>query len=61
MKRAKEWTNEMKVPSSHKDFTGLPEWLQKEIVQDLEVRAPKGKPVLKVSQGVLTPPAEELA
>jgi hypothetical protein len=49
MKRAKEWTKAMKVPPSHKDFKGLPEWLQQEIIQYIEARAPQAKPVQRVS------------
>jgi len=47
MKRAKEWTKAMKVPSSHKDFKGLPDWLQQEIIQYIEARASHAKPVQK--------------
>jgi len=39
MARAKEWTKAMKVPSSHKDFKGLPNWLQEEIMHYIEARA----------------------
>lgn len=39
MTRAREWTRAMKVPSSHKDFKGLPNWLQEEIMQYIEERA----------------------
>jgi len=35
------------VPSSHKDFKGLPDWLQQEIIQYIEARASHAKPVQK--------------
>ena len=61
MKRAKEWTKAMKVPSSHKDFKGLPDWLQQYIIQDIEARAAAAhaKPVQKAAQP--QPSKKELA
>jgi hypothetical protein len=59
MVRAKEWTKAMKVPSSHKDFKGLPDWLQQEIIQYIEMRASQTKPVRKVEQP--QPSKKELA
>lgn len=50
MKRAKEWTKAMKVPSSHKDFKGLPDWLQQEIVQYIVARASQPKSVQRAEQ-----------
>jgi len=49
MKRAKEWTKAMKVPSSHKDFNGLPDWLKQEIMQYIVARTSQTKPVQKAS------------
>ena len=49
MKRAREWTKAMTVPSSHKDFKGLPDWLQQEIMQYIAARANQPKPVHKVT------------
>jgi hypothetical protein len=59
MKRAKEWTKAMKVPSSHRDFKGLPDWLQEEILQYIEARASQAKRVQKVEQP--QPAKKELA